>query len=106
MDNCPDLANPTQTDLNGNAVGDACECTAASLVIDGENALDLLAWRARGAGDVDEDGYNDLFIGVPVVLGEKGMERVVEMKLDDHEKGLLDNSASAVKELVAALRLE
>ncbi len=53
-----------------------------------------------------EYGYRDLFIGVPCVLGARGVEKVVEMKLDDHEKGLLDNSARAVQELVAALKLE
>jgi malate dehydrogenase len=53
-----------------------------------------------------EYGYKDLFIGVPCVLGSRGLERVVEMKLDDKEKALLDNSARAVRELVAALKLE
>src|SRR5262249_49911641 len=52
-----------------------------------------------------EYGYHDLFIGVPCVLGAGGLDKVVEMKLDDHEKGLLDHSAKAVKELVAALKL-
>jgi len=53
-----------------------------------------------------EYGYKDLFIGVPVVLGAKGAEKVIEMKLNDHEKALLENSAKAVRELVAALKLE
>jgi malate dehydrogenase len=53
-----------------------------------------------------EYGYRDLFIGVPCVLGARGLERVVEMKLDEKEKALLDNSAKAVRELVAALKLE
>jgi len=50
-----------------------------------------------------EYGYQDLFIGVPCVLGTKGVEKVVQVKLDDHEKKLLDHSANAVRELVAAL---
>ena len=49
-------------------------------------------------------GHNDLFIGVPCVLGSKGVEKVVELRLDDHEKKLLDNSAKAVRELVEALK--
>ena len=53
-----------------------------------------------------EYGYKDLFIGVPVVLGKNGIERVIEMKLNADEKALLDKSAAAVKELVTALRLE
>ena len=51
-------------------------------------------------------GYQDLYIGVPCVLGAGGVERVIEMKLDDHEKKLLDNSANAVRELVTALKLD
>ena len=50
-----------------------------------------------------EYGYQDLFIGVPCVLGAKGVEKVIEVKLDEHERKLLDNSANAVRELVAAL---
>jgi malate dehydrogenase len=53
-----------------------------------------------------EYGYSDLFIGVPCVLGKNGVEKVVEMQLNEGEKALLDNSAKAVKELVAALKLE
>lgn len=52
-----------------------------------------------------EYGYNDLFIGVPCVLGSGGVEKVIEVKLDDHEKSLLENSANAVKGLVEALKL-
>ena len=52
-----------------------------------------------------EYGYHDLFIGVPCVLGAGGLDKVIEMKLDDYEKGLLDHSAKAVKELVEALKL-
>ncbi|HEY8379392.1 MAG TPA: malate dehydrogenase, partial [Nannocystis sp.] len=50
-----------------------------------------------------EYGYNDLFIGVPCVLGKGGVERVIEMKLGEKEKAMLEISASAVRELVALL---
>jgi malate dehydrogenase len=53
-----------------------------------------------------EYGYKDLFIGVPCMLGAGGLDRVLELKLDDHEKSLLDNSANAVRELVKALALD
>jgi malate dehydrogenase len=52
-----------------------------------------------------EYGYKDLFVGVPCVLGASGVEKIIELKLDDHEKKLLDHSAGAVKELVTALKL-
>lgn len=49
-----------------------------------------------------EYGYKDLYMGVPVVIGAEGLERVVEVKLSDDEKKLLDASAKAVKELIEA----
>jgi malate dehydrogenase len=48
-------------------------------------------------------GYNDLYIGVPVKLGIKGAEEVIEIKLTDDEKSALDNSAAAVRGLVDTL---
>jgi malate dehydrogenase len=48
-------------------------------------------------------GHKDLYIGVPCVLGAKGVEKIIELQLDDHEKKLLDNSAHAVRDLVEAL---
>ncbi|HLY25161.1 MAG TPA: hypothetical protein VKQ72_02400, partial [Aggregatilineales bacterium] len=50
-----------------------------------------------------EYGYKDLFIGVPCVLGSKGMEKVIEMTLDDGEKAMLENSAKAVRSVVEVL---
>ena len=52
-----------------------------------------------------EYGYKNLFIGVPCVLGANGLEKVIQLELDAHEKKLLEHSASAVKELVEALKL-
>jgi malate dehydrogenase len=50
-----------------------------------------------------EFGYHGIFLGVPVLLGEKGVEKIFELELSAEEKAALDNSANAVKELVAAL---
>ena len=47
-----------------------------------------------------EYGINDLFIGVPVKLGKKGVEEIIEIKLTDEEKKALNQSASAVQGLV------
>lgn len=48
-------------------------------------------------------GYNGLFVGVPAVLGAKGVERVIEMDLNDEEKAMLDISAKAVQSVVGVL---
>jgi malate dehydrogenase len=50
-----------------------------------------------------EFGTHDLFVGVPVVLGAAGMERVFEITLTPDEQAAFDRSAAAVKELVAKL---
>ena len=44
-----------------------------------------------------EYGLNDLTIGVPVVLGKNGIERIVEIDLNENERELLAKSASGVK---------
>jgi malate dehydrogenase len=51
-----------------------------------------------------EYGYRDLFLGVPVQLGAKGMEKVIEIKLTAEEKAALDRSAAAVREMVEKLK--
>ena len=50
-----------------------------------------------------EYGIDGLFVGVPAVLGDGGMERVIEINLSDDEKAALDHSAAAVRELVVKL---
>lgn len=50
-----------------------------------------------------EYGYNGLYIGVPAVLGANGVEKVIEMELNDEEKAMLDISANAVKSVVGVL---
>jgi malate dehydrogenase len=45
----------------------------------------------------------DLFVGVPVVLGSGGMERILEIQLTDEEQTAFDHSAEAVRELVDKL---
>jgi malate dehydrogenase len=50
-----------------------------------------------------EYGIRDLFIGVPVKLGAKGIEQVVEIKLTAEESAALQKSAAAVQELKGAL---
>jgi len=51
-----------------------------------------------------EYGLKDMFFGVPVQLGRKGIERIIEYKLDADEKAALDKSAASVKETHDALK--
>ncbi len=50
-----------------------------------------------------EYGFNNLFIGVPVKLGAKGMEQVIEIELAEHERALLQKSADAVREIITVM---
>ncbi len=89
------------------------------------NLLKTSAWYAPGAATVEmveailkdkrkilpcaaflqgEYGIRGLYVGVPVKLGSKGMEKIIEIKLTDDERSALNKSASAVKELVDKLK--
>ncbi len=52
-----------------------------------------------------EYGIHGLFVGVPVKLGTKGIEQIIEIKLTAEEKAALDKSAAAVKELIAVINV-
>jgi malate dehydrogenase len=51
-----------------------------------------------------EYGLKDLYIGVPVVIGAGGIERIVEIKLTPEEKSAFDKSCAAVKDLIEAFK--
>ena len=51
-----------------------------------------------------EFGVDDLYVGVPVVMGANGVERIVEIDLTADEKAGFDNSVEAVKGLVEACK--
>jgi malate dehydrogenase len=50
-------------------------------------------------------GVDDLYVGVPVVIGAGGVERIVEIALDDAERAAFDKSVAAVRSLCAAVKL-
>jgi malate dehydrogenase len=49
-------------------------------------------------------GINDLYVGTPVVIGEKGVERIVELELTPDERTQLAKSADSVKGLIVACK--
>lgn len=50
-----------------------------------------------------EYGIDDCYLGVPVVLGKNGIEKVIELDLNDEEKDMLEVSRGHVKEVMAVL---
>jgi len=52
-----------------------------------------------------EYGLKDICFGVPVILGAKGIEKIIELKLNDEEKALVKKSADAVNKTIDELGL-
>jgi malate dehydrogenase len=50
-----------------------------------------------------EYGVGGYYVGVPVILGTGGIEKIIELKLTDSESAAFKNSVDAVKELVSAM---
>jgi malate dehydrogenase len=51
-----------------------------------------------------EYGYKDLYIGVPVVIGAGGIEKIVELELSAEERGMLAKSADSVQKVVDVVK--
>ncbi|HEY9529553.1 MAG TPA: hypothetical protein VIR02_20855, partial [Anaerolineales bacterium] len=51
-----------------------------------------------------EYGLNDMYFGVPVMLGRSGLKKIVEYKLDEEELAMFNTSAASVKETHEALK--
>src|ERR1700734_3876714 len=71
---------------------------AESYLRDKKRVLPAAAWLNG------EYGVKDLYVGVPVVIGAKGVERVVEIELNGAERAMFEKSAEAVKGLVDACK--
>ncbi|MCL5777028.1 malate dehydrogenase [Limibaculum sp. FT325] len=71
---------------------------AESYLKDQKRVLPCAAWVESAYG------LKGLYVGVPVVIGEGGIERIVEIKLNKDEQVMLDKSVSAVEGLVAACK--
>lgn len=50
-----------------------------------------------------EYGYNDLYLGVPTILGGNGVEKIIELELADEEQNQLNTSADSVRDVMKAL---
>ena len=52
-----------------------------------------------------EYGIQGLFVGVPVKLGARGIEQIMEIRLTEEERAALERSAASVKELVDVIKM-
>ncbi|MBW8271215.1 malate dehydrogenase [Caldovatus aquaticus] len=71
---------------------------AESYLKDKKRVLPCAAWLTG------QYGIRDLYVGVPVVIGAGGVERIVEIRLDAAEKAAFEKSCGAVRELVEAAK--
>jgi malate dehydrogenase len=71
---------------------------AESYLRDKKRVLPCAAWLNG------EYGVKDLYVGVPVVIGAKGVERVVEVEFNGAERGMFEKSVQAVEGLVDACK--
>ena len=55
------------------------------------------------AGLNGEYGEKDVYLGVPVILGKGGIDRIIEIELDKNEKQLLKTSANSVRDVMKVL---
>ncbi|HTV88446.1 MAG TPA: malate dehydrogenase [Stellaceae bacterium] len=76
------------------APASAAIAMAESYLRDKKRVLPCAAWLTG------QYGVKDLYVGVPVVIGKSGIERIVEINLDPQEKAAFDQSCAAVKTLV------
>jgi malate dehydrogenase len=72
---------------------------AESIVNDQKRILPCSVWLEG------EYGHSGLFLGVPVKIGRRGLESIIEVTLSDDERAALGKSAEAVKEPMASLTI-
>ena len=77
----------------GAAIGQMVEA-----IVDDQKRVFPISTRLHG-----EFGLKDVYVGVPVKLGRKGIEEIIEIKLNDEEMKQLQTSANAVKEVMKVL---
>jgi malate dehydrogenase len=71
---------------------------AEAYLKDKKRVLPCAAWLTG------QYGMNELYVGVPVVLGAGGVEKIVEIELNPAEKAAFEKSCGAVRELVDAAK--
>jgi malate dehydrogenase len=79
------------------APGAAAAQMVEAIVKDQKRIFPVCAWL-KG-----EYGMKDIYLGVPVVLGKKGIEKIIELQLNSEEKALLEASAKSVKDVMNVL---
>ncbi|MEM3383118.1 MAG: malate dehydrogenase [Nitrososphaerales archaeon] len=70
-------------------------------IIKDKKKVHLVSFYLKG-----EYGFNDICIGVPVIIGKNGVEKVIELELDNDEKELFFKSAEVIRKSISLLNDE
>lgn len=79
------------------APGAAAAQMVEAIVRDQKRIFPVCAWLTG------QYGLNNIYMGAPVVLGKNGIEKIIELKLNNEEMDLVNQSAKAVKEVMDVL---
>lgn len=79
------------------APGAAAAQMVESIIRDQKRIFPVCSWLTG------QYGLKDIYLGVPVVLGKNGIEKIIELKLNEEEMKLVNESAKAVKEVMDVL---
>ena len=86
--------------------GSAYYAPASSAIVMAESYLKnkrrILPVAAYLNGEYD---VNNLYIGVPAIIGQNGVEKIIEVTLNQEERSMFNNSVQAVKELIALTKI-
>ncbi len=79
------------------APGAAAAQMVEAIVRDQKRVFPVCSWLEG------EYGMNNIFLGVPVILGKNGIEKIIELNLNNEEKDMLNKSAEAVRNVMNVL---
>jgi malate dehydrogenase len=79
------------------APGAAAAQMVEAIVRDQRRVFPVCAWLTG------EYGMKDIYLGVPVILGKNGIEKIIELDLNESEKTMLEESATAVRSVLGVL---
>jgi malate dehydrogenase len=70
---------------------------AEAILKDQKKIVPACAWLSG------EYGLENIYLGVPVKIGKRGVEQIIELQLNDEERAMLDQSAGHVREVMQVL---
>jgi len=81
------------------APGNAISAIVESVVRDRKQVIPVATYLDG------EYGYSDVTIGVPAIIGKKGVEKIVELDLNDEEKQVFDKAIQSVKSAISGIEI-